>query len=349
MYLDTHVHFRDFTQRHKETIQHGLEVAYDAGVDAVFDMPNTDPPLTTRKIVVERLRIAKEANISDIFYGLYMGLTTDIQQVKRAVDVYREFQQVIGMKLYAGHSVGNLGITSEHGQGLIYETLTKQGYDGVLAVHCEKESYLHPEKWNPRHPITHCYTRPEEAEIESVGDQIELAAASRFKGKLHLTHISSPRAVEMIVEAKNKMVDISCGICPHHLLYDWNKMNAEDGLLWKMNPPLREPASREKMLGYLKAGHIDWIETDHAPHSLEEKTKSPYLSGIPGIAWWPLFAEFLRQQHLSETQIEDITFNNAARRFKIDVTRSNRVLKDRRAEYPFDPYAALAQQIRWPQ
>ena len=182
MYLDTHVHFRDFTQRHKETIQHGLEVAYDAGVDAVFDMPNTDPPLTTREIVVERLRIAKEANISDIFYGLYMGLTTDIQQVKRAVDVYREFQQVIGMKLYAGHSVGNLGITSEHGQGLIYETLTKQGYDGVLAVHCEKESYLHPEKWNPRHPITHCYARPEEAEIESVGDQIELAAAAYLGG-----------------------------------------------------------------------------------------------------------------------------------------------------------------------
>ena len=168
MYIDLHVHFRDFNQRHKETIKHGLEVAYDSGLDAVFDMPNTDPPIMTRELVMDRLKIAKDTGVSDVFYGVYMGLTANPEQVKRAVDVFREFPQVIGMKLYAGHSVGNLGVITEEDQRRVYETLAREGYGGVLAVHCEKESHLHPETWKHQQPIIHCYARPENAEIWAI-------------------------------------------------------------------------------------------------------------------------------------------------------------------------------------
>lgn len=133
MYIDSHVHLRDFEQKHKETIRHGLEVAYDSGLDAVFDMPNTDPPVMTRELVEDRLKIARDAGVPDVFYGLYMGLTADSEQVKQAVDVFREFPQIIGMKLYAGHSVGNLGVITEERQRAVYETLAIEGYDGVLA------------------------------------------------------------------------------------------------------------------------------------------------------------------------------------------------------------------------
>ena len=68
MYIDSHVHLRDFNQKYKETIKHGLEVAKDSGVDAVFDMPNTDPPIMTRDLVIDRLRLAKEASIDSVFY-----------------------------------------------------------------------------------------------------------------------------------------------------------------------------------------------------------------------------------------------------------------------------------------
>lgn len=345
MYIDSHVHFRDFNQRHKETIKHGLEVAYDSGLDAVFDMPNTDPPIMIRELVLDRLRIAKEANISGVFYGLYMGLTADPEQVKIAVGVYREFQQVIGMKLYAGHSVGNLGVITEKDQRAVYETLAAEGYDGVLAVHCEKESHLDPKSWNPAQPITHCYARPENAEVESVKDQLNVSRESGFNGKLHIAHISSPRAVDLVVEAKKQGGNVSAGICPHHFIYDWSQMYDENGLLWKMNPPLREPTSRKMVFQYIKDGKIDWIETDHAPHSLEEKTKNPYLSGIPGIAWWPLFEEFLRQQNFSDRQIEDLTFSNIAKRFGLDIQRSRRTLRDRRQDYPFDPYQNMAKEL----
>lgn len=347
MYIDSHVHLRDFNQRHKETIAHGLAVAYDSGLDALFDMPNTDPPIISRELVSDRIKIAKNSDISNIFYGIYMGLTSDIEQIKNAVQTYREFPQVIGMKLYAGHSVGNLGVITEESQRTVYKTLAKEGYDGVIAIHCEKESKLENKKWNPKIPMTHCHARPENSEVESVKDQLTFAEESRFNGKMHIAHISSPKAVDLVVEAKNLGRDISCGICPHHFIYDWSQMYSPEGILWKMNPPLRSDKSRKDIFQYLKDGKIDWIETDHAPHSLNEKISPPYMSGIPGIAWWPLFEEFLRQQDFSDKQIDELTFSNIMKRFGIDIKKSYRTTKDRRKDYPFDPYKRLAEELNW--
>lgn len=345
MYIDAHVHLRDFKQQHKETIAHGLEVAADSGLDAVFDMPNTDPAITTRDVVVERLALAREAAVPGVFYGMYIGLTADQEQVRRAVDITRTFPQAIGMKLYAGHSVGNLGVTGEEEQQALYETLAQEGYTGVLAVHCEKESAMEHHLWKPSRPITHCHARPEWAEVASVYDQLRFAEKARFPGKLHIAHISSPGAVALVAEARQHGQDVSCGVCPHHLIYDWGKMREQQGILWKMNPPLREPQSRDRIFHFLREGKIDWIETDHAPHSLDEKMEPPYLSGIPGIAWWPLFAEYLRQQDFPEQAIERVTFSNIAERFGLDVQRTRRMTKDRRADYPFDPYRQLAAEL----
>lgn len=90
MYFDAHVHLRDFRQSHKETIKHGLEVARDSGVVAVLDMPNTDPPVTTRDIALARIRRAENADVPEVFYGVYIGLTADPEQVKSAVAATRE-------------------------------------------------------------------------------------------------------------------------------------------------------------------------------------------------------------------------------------------------------------------
>jgi len=348
MFIDPHVHLRDFNQKHKETIKHGLEVAYNSGLDAVFDMPNTSPMITTREVVLDRLKLAKDANVPNVLYGLYIGLTTDPEQVKSAVDIYREFpQQVIGMKLYAGHSVGNMGVVRIEDQQMIYETLAKQGYDGVLAVHAEKEELMESKFWNPANPITHCHARPESAEILSVVDQIALAVNNKFSGKLHIAHISSPTAVEYIDTAKSQGLDISCGVCPHHFIYDWKQMDNHDGILWKMNPPLRSENSRNGMLELLREGKIDWIETDHAPHSLEEKTKEPFMSGIPGIAWWPVFAEYLRQNNFSDNLIEKLTFSNAAKRYGLELSPSKRKIVDRRSDYPFNPYTPMEEILKY--
>jgi len=124
-------------------------------------------------------------------------------------------------------------------------------------------------------------------------------------------------------------------------------MNQDNGLLWKMNPPLREPESRKKILELLKKGEIDWIETDHAPHLYAEKMGSPYMSGIPGLPWWPLFVEYLRKENFSDARIRELTFDNIAKRFDLDVPyRMPTKLVDRRGDYPFNPYSSLDVLVR---
>lgn len=343
MYADGHVHFRDFEQKEKETVKHGLEVARDSGVDIVADMPNTKPAIFTLELAKERLALAREANVPEVFYGLYMGLTKDREQIKTAVRAYREFfPHVIGMKLYAGHSVENLGVIFSEDQEIVYETLALEGYNGILVVHAEKESKMHHSFWNPYNPRSHCFARPEISEIESVKDQIAFAFKYRFGGKLHIAHISSPTAVRLVNEAKRKGLDISCGICPHHFIFDWGKMLGADGIHFKMNPPLRSPESRNQMFDSLRNGSIDWIETDHAPHTLEQKVKDPYMSGIVGEPWWPIFDEYLNFHGFSAEQREDLMFNNFVKRTGVDVTRSTeRKLVDRRSDYPFNPYKEI--------
>lgn len=348
MFLDAHVHLRDFRESHKETIAHGLMVAHDAGVDAVFDMPNTNPPVTTREMAEVRLWLAEAAGV-DVFYGVYLGLTADPEQIKRAVETYRTlFPRVVGLKLYASPTVGTVCVGTPEDQQLVYQTLTAEGYDGVLAVHAEKESRFRPDVWNPWEPVTHCYARPEIAEFGSVNDQLKLAQRTGFRGKLHITHVSSPMTLEIITEEKKRHTDISCSVCPHHLIYPLDKMRGRDGLLWKVNPPLRERNLQEMMLYYLRQGVVDWLETDHAPHTLDEKLHPPYRSGIPGLPWWPLFDRWLEANGFSEQQRANLTFNNAARRFGIDIERKNKPTgRDHRSEYAFNPYESIEQQLRW--
>ncbi len=352
MIIDSHVHCRDFSQAKKETVAHALEVARDSGLSAIFDMPNTDPPIIDKESVVARLKLAKDACVSEVFYGLYIGLTANPEQVKQAVQLYRisrnhGTKNIVGFKLYAGQSVGNLAVPEFEDQSLVYAVLANEGYDGVLVVHAEKESEFQLGVWNYQSPISHCFARPEKAEIASVQDQIILAQMMRYKGKLHIPHISSPAAVSLISEAKQQHLDISCSVCPHHFLFDWTQMNQENGLLWKMNPPLRESESRKKILDLLKEGDIDWIETDHAPHLYSEKIGAPYMSGIPGLPWWPLFIDYLRKESFSDARIRELTFDNIAQRFDIDIPyRRPLQLVDRRADYAFNPYRSIESLLR---
>jgi len=330
MYIDSHVHCRDGKQAYKETIKHALEVASKAGVDAIFDMPNTDPPIVNSLLVEERLRIAEECN-SSVFYGLYAGLTSDINQIREAVSIWKKYFPceknfgVVGLKMFAGKSVGELSVVDANEQMKVYETLAKENFTGVLVVHCEKESFMKPELWNPSNPVSHCYARPSISELASVTDQILFALNSGFHGHLHIAHVSCPESVEYINMTKKNHpeLSISCGATPHHLFLNEELMKGEVGRLLKVNPPLRSANEQRKLLDYLKEGMIDWIETDHAPHTLSEKLNSPFMSGIPWLNQWPVIIEMLRREGISNKEIENLTFNNVRKLFGIEINKNN--------------------------
>jgi len=317
--IDPHVHFRDQREAYKETISHGLDLAKSQGVEIVFDMPNTKPALLGKKELEERLKLVPKKEKGRYF--LYLGITPKEKQIKEAVFCYRKYREVIGFKMYAGESVGSLGVVLLKDQEKVYNVLSKLNYKGVIAVHCEKKEYFKKNLFNPKNPISHFYSRPKGAEIEAIKDQIKLAKKANFKGHLHIVHVSTAESVE-IIDKVRKEISISCAVTPHHILWTKDKLKEKNGLLYKINPPLRERKDIEKLREFLKEGKIDWIETDHAPHQIGEKFFPPYLSGFPSLYLYREFTEdFLPQIGLSQNEIKKLTFENIYKVFKNKLTK----------------------------
>jgi dihydroorotase len=324
--IDPHVHLRDGEQLYKETIRHGLSVAERIGIAGVFDMPNTQPPILRRENILRRLDCANRAE-SSVFYGLYCGVTSNPEQIREAVSCTREFDQVVGLKLFAGKSTGNLSIPDTASQSLVFRTLAEEKYSGVLAIHCENESDFKPQVWDPEKPFTHTQARPPIAEINSIKNMIGLADRAGFIGILHICHISLPESVEILEKARERVnFRLTCGVTPHHiLLYDMI-MKKNDGLLLKMNPPLRSKEARDILFQMLLNERIDWIETDHAPHRLSEKLGSPFASGIPGFPILPRLLKKLRDKGATPTLLERITHQNICDIYGITIP--NRPIND---------------------
>jgi len=353
--IDPHVHLRDGKQSSKETVEHGLEVTYLAGLDGVFEMPNTDPPLISENDLLARIGLGDEAACKlrkkyydfSVFHGVYAGLTPDLRQIREVVKAQKEhFPRIVGLKAFFGQSTGNLGITAENEQRLVWKAVADLGYEGVLAGHCEKESELHPDLWDLRKPFTHTLARPPRAEVESIKDQIKFAQAAKYKGTFHVCHVSVPEALEYIESARNGLdFQVTCGLTPHHaLLYD-EMMKQKKGLLLKMNPPLRPREMQEYMLRALLDERIDWIETDHAPHTLDDKInkkQKTYASGIPVLPFYPHFINILRKKGMTQETLERLTHDNIANTFRIDALRTIRASDmNLQREYDFDAFEGL--------
>jgi dihydroorotase len=348
--IDPHVHLRDWEQKAKETIEHGLSVASNIGIHTVFDMPNTQPALTFPSVIVDRItygtKIAQKID-SQLSYCVYGGLTTDESQIEVLTQLYTHlFPQLIGFKMFAGHSTGNMGIVSNYNQSEVYRVLKRAHYKGVLAVHCEQESLLRPELFSLSDPISHTLARPKEAEIASIENQIRLFQQHSFEGTLHICHISTKESIELVTYHKKRGMAITCGATAHHALLDEQVMNTEK-LFAKMNPPLRTVEDRDAVFEALLDGRVDWIESDHAPHTIEDKEKG--ASGIPGFYGTLLLLQALRGAHISEEHLENLCGNNVNKTFNtsflVDVPSpisiSQELIKISN-EYPFNPFLVLS-------
>ncbi|MBN2738448.1 MAG: dihydroorotase [Spirochaetales bacterium] len=337
--IDPHVHLRDWKQANKETLEHGLNVAIKAGLDGVFEMPNTNPSLTTNENILKRLTQVDTLNLP-IFHGIYGGLTAKQDQIDEILETQRHlFPRVVGLKLYAGESTGTLSVEGTETQKNILAYLAEKKYQGLLALHCEEVS-LFKAIYDVSNPITHSFARPPESEIRSIERILDQAEALSFKGHLHFCHISVPEAVIMINNHKKRgKLRLSCGVTPHHVLADNSLMNKSDGYLWKMNPPLRAKEMQQLLFKMLINGEIDWIETDHAPHLLTEKKQA---SGIPGFPIYPHLISILKNNALTEGDINILTHSNIEKAFQFNIKQYHRT-PDMNLfhEYEYDPFADL--------
>ena len=339
--IDPHVHLRDWNQKDKETLVHGLGSAKKAGINHVFDMPNTDPPITSREKVLDRLSYAKEIikeNFKTMQYSVYMGITQDKDQIAEAVRTYNElFPLVIGLKLFLGHSTGNMGlITLEEQRKVMYEL---KDYTGVLVVHAEKEEFCDNSLFDIKNPKTHLVARPRKAEVESIKDIIALIKEVNFKGTLHIAHLTTKEGLDIILKERENGLFISFGITPHHALLCID--DADDYLL-KMNPPLKEKEDRDALFNYLLSDGFTFIESDHAPHTAEDKLNG--ASGIPGFMSNLLLIKKLRENGMSRERELDLTTYNCSKVFNLEYSEESPVANiDKKInslvnEYPFNAY-----------
>ena len=315
-HIDPHVHCRDWKESNKATISSVMKIAADNGVVAIFDMPNTNPPIISLRTAEERLLTAEKEGCTSGYY-VYIGLTGDDLQAREAADAVDDNDRIVGIKMYAGRSVGSLSVSDPEAQAMSYAALAEAGYTGVVAVHCEKESLFKPSLWNPADPQTWNLARPPEMEVEAVREQIEFAEKSGFRGNLHICHISTPDSVDLVKEARGR-IRVTCGATPHHLSMSTDNLHKEGGIAYKVNPPIRDLPFVSGLNDRLKKGMIDWIETDHAPHTKEEKSypgNGTFMSGIPSLEGYSEFLEGLSAKGLSDRAIADLTYNNIKKAF----------------------------------
>ena len=270
-FIDPHIHFRDPGLTQKEDFKTGSLAAANGGFTTVIDMPNTIPKTNTYKALKEKIQIAKSKSV--VNFELQAGHNT-LEEMERMVEL-----NPISFKVF-------MDLESDESLERIFHDLSllKQNtdYNGLVATHCEKKSIVESEterlKQDQNDAIDYTYARPAQSEDESVMQAIELARANDLR--LHICHLSSAKSLSL-AESASKSMPVSWEFTPHHLLLDNSAYNVY-GTFIKTNPPLR-PKDESVRISDLDERSI--IGTDHAPHTLEDKTKGTWESspGIPNL------------------------------------------------------------------
>ena len=302
-FIDPHIHFRDPGLTQKEDFKTGSMAAANGGFATVIDMPNTLPKTNTYRALEEKIRIAKSKSV--VNFELQVG-HSNLDEMKKMMKL-NPISVKVFMDLESDESLENIF----HDLSILKETTS---YNGLVATHCEKKSIVESEterlkekKENPA--IDYTYAQPTESEDESVKQAIELARANDLR--LHICHLSSSKSLS-IAKSASKSMPISWEFTPHHLLLDNSAYNIY-GTFIKTNPPLR-PAGDSVRITDLDENSI--IGTDHAPHTLEDKTKGTWASspGIPNLETVvPLLLTEVNRGNLDFKLIPKIFSENAAK------------------------------------
>ncbi len=284
--IDIHVHFRDPGMTRKETFQTGTMAAAYGGISCVFDMPNTTPQTTTISALQEKISHATHHAVVD--FGLYAGITDkNIERIASLSSLAN------GFKIYLGSTTNSLLLSSSQ-IGHAFQQVENTHLP--VLCHAEAPSCLHQHMQIERTLSDHHKGRPPSCETKAI--EVLLKEAVTYTTPIHICHISSKESVELL---KNRSSKVTCGVTPHHSLLNIDKLKPNDGR-YKVNPPLRPKDHMAILFESLKDGSTDIIESDHAPHLLDEKNVlfDEVPSGIPGVeTMMPLFLSLAKRDLLS--------------------------------------------------
>jgi len=272
--IDMHVHFREPGQEAKEDFGSGSRAAVAGGFTTVATMPNTSPVVDNSALVRSMLARAEEIGLINI---KIIGALTKNQKGEELAELRDMIDAGVVAFSDDGHFDDNAKIFMN---ALDYLS----GTNKIIICHEEETSLVKGGVMNEgkRSAILGLKGRPTVAEDIAVARDALLAEYTG--GRVHIAHISSARAVDIVRDAKKRGVKITAEVTPQHLTMTDDLVDPTDSST-KINPPLRSQKDCDALLEGLKDGTIDAIVTDHSPHAPEEKDQE-YISapsGFPGL------------------------------------------------------------------
>lgn len=313
--IDDQVHFREPGLTHKGNIASESRAAVAGGITSFIEQPNTVPNAVTQELLEEKYQIASKTSFAN--YSFMMGGTNDnLEEVLKTNP-----KNVAGIKLFLGSSTGNMLVDNQETLEKIFSS-TKM----LIAVHCEDEATIKANleryklQFGEDIPVEfHHLIRSEEACYLSSSKAIELA--KKTGARLHVFHLSTAKEMDLFT---NKIPleekQITAEVCVHHLWFS-NEDYKTKGNFIKWNPAVKTANDRDALWKALLDDRIDVIATDHAPHTLEEKSQS-YLKAPSGgpLVQHAVVAMF-EAHHQGKISIEKIVekmCHNPAKIFKIE-------------------------------
>ncbi len=268
--IDPQVHFREPGKEYKEDLASGSRAAVAGGVTSFLEMPNTDPPTSSQAALDDKLTRAAKKSVAN--YGFFIGATPD------NLDALNTVSPVCGIKIFMGSSTGSLLVNKREDLERIFANGTR-----LIAVHAEDEARIRERqaKFSGRTDVAvHSEIRDNTCAL--LATELALSLSKQYQRRLHILHMSTKEEVELL--RRDKPAWVTAEVIPNHLFLntaDYAKLGARV----QMNPPIRTPADNAALYQGLHDSIVDFIATDHAPHTLEEKAK-PYPAspaGMPGV------------------------------------------------------------------
>jgi dihydroorotase len=275
--IDDQVHFREPGLTHKATIYTEAKAAVAGGVTSFMEMPNTIPPAFTQELLEQKYAIGASHSLAN--YSFYMGTSND--NADEALRTNDKKADVCGMKIFMGSSTGNLLVDNY----LTLDRLFRES-EVLIATHCEDEKIIRQNLERLRREgrelvaADHPLIRDAEACFESSLTAIQFA--QKYNSRLHVFHLSTEKEMQLfsnLLPLADKR--ITAEVCVHHLHFtsdDYDRL----GNRIKCNPAIKAPHNREALWKALLDDRLDLIATDHAPHTLAEKS-GPYEKAHAGL------------------------------------------------------------------
>ncbi|MFS8629771.1 MAG: dihydroorotase [Bacillales bacterium] len=313
-FIDLHVHLREPGGEHKETIATGTMAAARGGFTTVAAMPNTNPvPDSKERLEWLNKRIEETAVVRVLPYA-----AITVGQKGKELTNFAELKEA-GAFAFTDDGVG------VQSAGMMFEAMKSAAkLNMAIVAHCEDNTLtnggcVHEGTFSEKHGLRGI---PSVCESVHIARDVLLAEAAGCH--YHVCHISTEGSVRVVRDAKKAGIKVTAEVTPHHLLLTDEDIPEPDAN-YKMNPPLRSKKDKEALIEGLLDGTIDFIATDHAPHTAEEKAKgmeqAPF--GIVGLetAFPLLYTHFVETGILTLKQLVDFLTVKPADVFGLDYGR----------------------------